>query len=100
MCHHILNDGSECGNVEDVLETNLINGGSSCCKKCAKILSSKRIEVGKVYGKLKVIEKITKNPELIDSKCEWLCECQCILKTKVIKTRNFLLGSSNSKACH
>lgn len=100
LCHHILNDGSECGNIEDVLETNLVNGGSSCCKKCGKILSSKRIEIGKVYGKLKVIEKITKNPELIDSKCEWLCECQCVLKTKVIKTRSFLLGSSDNKACH
>lgn len=101
VCHHILNDGTECGKVEDVIEANLVRGKSSCCKDCAKLISQKRIEIGQIYGKLKVIEKITKNPTLTDGQCEWLCECQCVLKTKVIRFRCVLLSSSSvGKACH
>lgn len=99
LCHHILNDGSECGNIEDVLETNLVNGGSSCCKKCCKDKTSIKINSGEIYRKYKVIERITENVEICDSDASFLCECQCKLKSKRVVKGQSLLNKNAPRRC-
>lgn len=97
VCHHILNDGTECGNIEDVIEANLVRGKSSCCIKCSS--KSNTINIGSIYRKYKVLEKLTLDPEVLARDCDYLCECQCKLKSKRVVKGNNLLNVNAPRRC-
>lgn len=95
-CAHELSDGSECGNISIVMETNLLGeNNSSCCTRCGT--TTINIKIGDVYGKWKVIKRLNTSHENIDSEAYFLCECQCKNKTlrpisgKALNNKNYSL---------
>ena len=87
-----------CGKEELVLEQNLISGKSIKCTKCAHKENLRKIEIGQIYGKWKVIECVIEPDYNRNYKGRWLCECQCQLKTKK-ELNGVSLLNKNSKQC-
>ena len=87
-----------CGREELVLEQNLISGKSIKCTKCAHRENLRKIEIGQIYGKWKVIECVIEPDYNRNYKIRWLCECQCQLKTKK-ELNGVSLWNKNSKQC-
>ena len=88
-CTHKLRDGTECGEIVDVYESNLVRGTSVMCSKCAATCKkpSNKIEAGMIFGKWKVLKEVTTARESRTyEKGKYKCECQCPLKT--IRTLN------------
>lgn len=99
-CTHKLRDGTECGEIVDVYESNLVRGTSVMCSKCAATCKkpSNKIEAGMIFGKWKVLEEITTARESRTyEKGKYKCECQCPLKT--IRTLNggYLLRGNDQR---
>lgn len=90
----------DCGNEEDVIEQNLISNISTCCKKCRTLKHAKKVEIGKIYGSLKVISEVEEqDPNLLDSDKLWWCECQCGWKTKKKYSGQYLTNEHNIRRC-
>lgn len=87
-----------CGNIENVIEQNLISKKSVQCKRCHLKSRQKIIEIGKIYGKLKVIkEEEGQASDLPDAKKRWVCECQCKLHTTKSYQGAYLLNNNPRK---
>lgn len=78
QCINKLPDGTECGNLSDVLESNLIAGDSKGCSECANRKLAEKINIGDSYRKLKVLNVVNENlydERTLDKNKEYLCEC-------------------------
>ena len=92
----------KCGNEEDIIEQNLISGKSVQCKQCRWNNRKENIEIGKIYGNLKVLKldkEYRNRNDLLDSQKKWLCECQCNNKTIRSYYGNYLLNSNAPRRC-
>ena len=82
-----------CNTVKDVAGSDLRNGKSTGCGK----KSNRKLEdlTGKRFGDWIVIEK---GPTGKHGETQWLCECQCELKTRKL-VNAYSLTSGASKSC-
>ena len=90
-CTHKLRNGEECGNIVEVLESNLISGDSCMCKICARTNREIPIKSGMIFDNWKVLEETTSFEDApYYSQGKYKCECQCPLKTIKILTGRYL----------
>lgn len=84
----------ECGKEIDVVGSDLRNGKTKSCGCLNKEKASDRNfknEIGNKYGKLTVLELVTKTPKAI-----WKCQCDC---GNIALVRGIDLRSGNTKSC-
>lgn len=82
-----------CETIRDVAGSDLRNGKSTGCGR----QSNRKLDdlTGKTFGDWLVIEK---GPTGKNGETQWLCECQCELKTRRLVTAH-ALKSGSSKSC-
>ena len=88
----------DCGNIIDVVTTNLTNGNTKSCGCYQKEQASKaslNILLGQRFGKLTVIERAPNNR--YNHVC-WKCQCDCGGIT-IVDVNNLRNGTTNSCGC-
>lgn len=85
-----------CGKELDVRGNNLRNGTTKSCGCGISRLNNPNLidELGKVYGKLTVIERSPRSPDRIGGR--WICRCECGSETSVLGTS---LRRGNNRSC-
>lgn len=98
----------ECGTMQEICGADLRRGKSLQCKHCAGIIAGKNLssikriklliqnndEVGKVYGRLTVLEKV----EQTLGGSIWRCKCSCGNEVNV-RINNLHSGKTQSCGC-
>ena len=88
----------ECGNKVSVQTDNLKNGNTQSCGCLQKQRTSEvsfKSQIGKIYGKLTVIERVENNR--FGQVC-YKCKCECGGET-IVSANNLRNGSTNSCGC-
>jgi hypothetical protein len=82
----------DCGNVVDVIGTDLRTGRKTSCGEC-ELHSNIKNEIGNVYGRLTVIKEGGKTK---DRHKKWICQCEC---GNIIEVMGKSLRSGNTQSC-
>ena len=85
----------DCGNEIEVIGQHLKNGNTKSCGCYRKQVNSSRFtkdEVGKVYGRLSVLEYDSNH----GNEAWWKCQCEC---GNIVSVRGADLRSGNTKSC-
>ena len=91
----------DCGVVKTYNYNRLVNGSVLSCgclqRERTSCVRRKEIAVGTRFGRLVVVkeERLLKDP----GRLSYLCQCDCG-KTKVVRARNLLDGTTSSCGCH
>lgn len=88
----------ECGNTIYCSGSELRKGyRTSCGKHCNNI---KELEIGKIYGYLKILKKDNTPPKNFADRCaHWICECQLCGTIKSISGKSIRNGDTKSCGC-
>lgn len=86
-----------CGNIVNILGSSLRSGRTkSCGCMYKKAGQNRRLDIkGQVFGRLKVIEKMTSNK---GDKTSWKCRCSCG-NSAVVRTNHLRAGLIKSCGC-
>ena len=76
----------ECGTYTIVSADSLIQQRTQSCGCLQRERTSQSNSndlTGKVFGRLKVVKRVKKDPQIKDRHIQWLCKCECGTEIKV-----------------
>lgn len=91
----------ECGAYTIVSADSLIRQNTQSCGCLQRERTSQSNSndlTGKVFGRLKVVERAEKDPQIKDRHIQWLCKCECGTEIKVA-SNNLTSGHTQSCGC-